>query len=122
LPEKSRAIRRTLMMRFGLRPLLAVLGLIAALAFVASEADARVGGGRSFGSRGARTFSAPPMTQTAPTARPMQRTLTQPGQPSAARTAAASGQARPGLFSRPGLLGGLAAGFLGAGLFGLLFG
>src|SRR5262249_61364392 len=27
-----------------------------------------------------------------------------------------------GLFGRPGLLGGLAAGFLGAGLFGLLFG
>jgi predicted lipid-binding transport protein (Tim44 family) len=27
-----------------------------------------------------------------------------------------------GLFSRPGLLGGLAAGFLGAGLFGMLFG
>jgi predicted lipid-binding transport protein (Tim44 family) len=27
-----------------------------------------------------------------------------------------------GLFSRPGILGGLAAGFLGAGLFGLLFG
>ena len=27
-----------------------------------------------------------------------------------------------GLFSRPGLIGGFAAGFLGAGLFGLLFG
>ncbi len=27
-----------------------------------------------------------------------------------------------GLFSRPGLIGGFAAGFLGAGIFGLLFG
>jgi predicted lipid-binding transport protein (Tim44 family) len=110
------------MMRFRLRPLVAILGLIAALAFTLGEADARMGGGRSFGSRGARTFSAPPATQTAPTGRPMERTLTQPAQSSAARPAAAPGQARPGLFSRPGLLGGLAAGFLGAGLLGLLFG
>ncbi len=64
-----------------------------------------------------RTFSAPPATRTAPTAAPIQRSITQPG------AAAPIGQTapRPGLFGG-GLFGGLAAGFLGAGLFGLLFG
>jgi len=49
--------------------------------------------------------------------------MTQPGQPgtSVARPAAPATQPG-GLFSRPGLLGGLAAGFLGAGLIGLLAG
>jgi len=37
-----------------------------AVALVASAADARVGGGGSSGSRGTRTFSAPPSTTTAP--------------------------------------------------------
>jgi predicted lipid-binding transport protein (Tim44 family) len=36
--------------------------------------------------------------------------------------AAAGGAAKGGFFNRPGLLGGLAAGFLGAGLLGMLFG
>ena len=64
-----------------------------------------------------RAFSAPPATPTAPTAAPIERSITQPG------NAAPIGQTgiRPGLFGG-GLLGGLAAGFLGAGLFGLLFG
>jgi predicted lipid-binding transport protein (Tim44 family) len=64
-----------------------------------------------------RTFSAPPATPTAPTAAPIQRSITQPG------SAAPVGQTgiRPSLFGG-GLFGGLAAGFLGAGLFGLLFG
>ena len=35
---------------------------------------------------------------------------------------AAAGAAKGGFFNRPGLLGGLAAGFLGAGLLGMLFG
>jgi predicted lipid-binding transport protein (Tim44 family) len=90
----------------------------AALVLVAGDADARAGKGFSGGSRGMRTFSAPPATQTAPNAAaPIQRTVTQP---TSAKTV---GQApgRPGLFGG-GLLGGLAAGFLGAGLFGLLLG
>ena len=64
-----------------------------------------------------RTFSAPPATPTAPTAAPIQNSMTQPG------NAAPIGQTavRPGLFGG-GLFGGIAAGFLGAGLFGLLFG
>lgn len=88
----------------------------AALGLLASGADARVGGGLSSGSRGSRTFSAPSSTSTMPSATTMQRTTTQPGY-------APSG----GFFGRPGFFGGgflgsLAAGFIGAGLFGLLFG
>jgi predicted lipid-binding transport protein (Tim44 family) len=87
----------------------------------ADYADARAGRGFSSGSRGARTFSAPAATPTAPrAAQPLQRSTTQPS--TAATGAAAAGQAaRPGLFGG-GMLGGLAAGFLGAGLFGMLFG
>jgi predicted lipid-binding transport protein (Tim44 family) len=97
---------------------LIMLGAIAtAFVLVSADAEARVGGGFSGGSRGSRTFSAPPATPTAPSAAPIQRSITQPG------NAAPIGQTgmRPGLFGG-GLFGGLAAGFLGAGLFGLLFG
>ena len=83
-----------------------------------TTADARAGGGFSAGSRGSRTFSAPPSTSTAPSVSPMQRSVTQPTRPGTVGAAPAAG----GFFSRPGLLGGLAAGFLGAGLFGMLFG
>ncbi|MBS0248482.1 MAG: TIM44-like domain-containing protein [Proteobacteria bacterium] len=87
----------------------------------ADHADARAGRGFSSGSRGARTFSAPAATPTAPrAAQPLQRSTTQPST-AATGTAAAGQAARPGLFGG-GLLGGLAAGFLGAGLFGMLFG
>ena len=53
----------------------------------------------------------------------MNRTFTQPGSPGMGAPAAA-GAAKGGFFNRPGmgLLGGLAAGFLGAGLLGMLFG
>jgi predicted lipid-binding transport protein (Tim44 family) len=88
-----------------------------------SAADARVGGGLGSGSRGSRSYSAPPSTSTAPgTAQPLNRTFSQPGSPTMGSPAAAGG----GFFSRGGmgcgLLGGLAAGFLGAGLLGMLFG
>lgn len=85
-----------------------------------SAADARVGGGGSSGSRGTRSFSAPPSTSTAPNAaRPFERSMAQPGSPGMAAPAA-----KGGFFNRPGMgmLGGLAAGFLGAGLLGMLFG
>jgi predicted lipid-binding transport protein (Tim44 family) len=88
-----------------------------------SAADARVGGGGSSGSRGSRTYSAPPSTSTAPSAaQPFNRTMTQPGSPGMG--AGAAGAAKGGFFNRPGMgmLGGLAAGFLGAGLLGMLFG
>jgi predicted lipid-binding transport protein (Tim44 family) len=98
-----------------------VLSLALPLMLAISSADARVGGCMSSGSRGARTFSAPPSTSTAPsTAQPFNRTFTQPGSPGVGAPAAAGG----GFFNRPGMgmLGGLAAGFLGAGLLGMLFG
>src|SRR5438552_11812753 len=98
-----------------------VLSLALPLVVAISSADARVGGGMSSGSRGGRTFSAPPSTPTAPgTAQPFNRTFTQPGSPGMGAPAPASG----GFFNRPGMgmLGGLAAGFLGAGLLGMLFG
>src|ERR1700704_3935750 len=101
-----------------------VLSLALPLMLAISAADARVGGGGSSGSRGGKTFSAPPSTSTAPNAaQPFNRTMTQPGSPGMG-TAAAGGAAKGGFFNRPGMgmLGGLAAGFLGAGLLGMLFG
>jgi predicted lipid-binding transport protein (Tim44 family) len=102
---------------FRNRWLIALGAIATAFVLVAADAQARVGGGFSGGSRGTRTFSAPPATPTAPSAAPIQRSITQPG------NVAPIGQTgmRPGLFGG-GLFGGLAAGFLGAGLFGLLFG
>ena len=102
-----------------------VLSVAVPVMFAISAADARPGGGGSSGSRGSRTFSAPPTTSTAPNAaQPMNRTMTQPGSPGMAGPAAAGAAAKGGFFNRPGMgmLGGLAAGFLGAGLLGMLFG
>jgi predicted lipid-binding transport protein (Tim44 family) len=101
-----------------------VLSLAYPLMLAISAADARVGGGGSSGSRGGRTFSAPPSTSTAPNAaQPFNRTMTQPGSPGMA-AGAAGAASKGGFFNRPGMgmLGGLAAGFLGAGLLGMLFG
>src|SRR5215472_1654000 len=96
------------------RFLVTLAAVAAALVLVTADAQARAGGGFSGGSRGTRTFSAPPTTQTAPNAgAPMQRTLTQPTRPGTVGQSAT----RPGLFGG-GLLGGLAAGFLGGLLFG----
>jgi predicted lipid-binding transport protein (Tim44 family) len=96
-----------------------VLALALPTALAISSADARVGGGFSSGSRGSRTFSAPPSTTTAPgSASQFNRTYSQPG--AGMNTTAPS---RGGFFNRGGgFLGGLAAGFLGAGLLGMLFG
>ena len=106
------------------RAIAVVLSLAVPLVIAISSADARIGGGSSSGSRGSKTFSAPPSTTTAPgTAQPMNRTFNQPGSPGMGAPAAA-GAAKGGFFNRPGMgmLGGLAAGFLGAGLLGMLFG
>jgi predicted lipid-binding transport protein (Tim44 family) len=104
----------------GLVKAVAVVMALALPAMIAiSSADARVGGGFSSGSRGGRTFAAPPATSTAPgAAQPFNRTFSQPGAPNT------GSRIGGGFFNRPGmgLLGGLAAGFLGAGLFGMLFG
>ena len=103
------------------KTLAVMLALALPTALVISSADARVGGGGSSGSRGSRTYSAPPPTTTAPgSASQFNRTYTQPG---AGMNSAAAAPARGGLFGRAGgFMGGLAAGFLGAGLLGMLFG
>src|SRR5713226_548818 len=103
------------------RAIAVVLSFALPLILAVSSADARIGGGMSSGSRGARTFSAPPSTSTAPgTAQPFNRTITQPGSPGLGATAAARGGCVNG--GGRGLLGGLASGFLGAGLLVMLFG
>jgi len=112
------------MARFKFRSAIALLAVAATLGFtVLADAAPRF----NSGSRGTRTFSAPPPTATSPgTARPIERSMTQPGQPGSTfnRPATANPAAQTGGgFFRPGtMLGGLAAGFLGAGLFGMLFG
>ncbi|WP_022719728.1 Tim44-like domain-containing protein [Rhodopseudomonas sp. B29] len=91
---------------------------------LSTAADARIGGGGSSGSRGTRSFSMPRATPTAPgTAQPFNRTYAQPGSPGMGAPASGAA-AKGGFFNRPGMgmLGGLAAGFLGAGLLGMLFG
>jgi predicted lipid-binding transport protein (Tim44 family) len=109
------------MIRF--RPFLALLAVATALTFIAVDlADARPRS--SVGSRGTRTYTAPPPTATAPNAaRPMERTMTQNTQtPGMTQRAPVSGPG--GFFNRPGFgfFGGLMTGLLGAGLIGMLFG
>jgi predicted lipid-binding transport protein (Tim44 family) len=93
----------------GLAAMLVVVGLSA-------SAEARLGGGRSFGNRGSRTYAPPPVTQTAPrSAAPIDRPYTQP------QTAPVAPRNPGGMFGG-GFGRGLIGGLIGAGLFGLLFG
>jgi predicted lipid-binding transport protein (Tim44 family) len=91
------------------------LAFIGTLSFVATEADARVGSGSSFGSRGSRTYSSPPGTNTAPSAAPLEKSFTQPTKPTTAQ-APLSGASRFGGW-RSILFGGLFAGIF-ASIFG----
>src|ERR1700730_14986751 len=97
--------------------LILILAATLALGF-AGDAFARAGGGFSFGSRGARTFSAPSATPMAPRAAPMERSMT---------------SRNDGIFRRPapfaqcgffagGFGRGLLGGFVGGGVFGLWLG
>jgi len=114
------------MARFQIRSAIALLAVAVTLAFAAVQADAAPR--FNAGSRGTRTYSAPPPTATTPNAaRPIERSMTSPGQSGstfgrAASPAPATGGLLGGRLFGGGLLGGLAAGFLGAGLFGMLFG
>jgi predicted lipid-binding transport protein (Tim44 family) len=93
---------------------LATVLLIAPIA-----ADARVGGGGSTGSRGSNTGSAPAPTKTAPQAAPIARSATPTQQQASPTTNVAQAPASQGsFFSRHPFL----TGFLGAGLFGMMFG
>lgn len=111
--------------------LAAVLG--AALILAPALAEARAGGGKSSGSRGSQTFQSTP-------AKPIERSVTQPGavpgatpgggainnaprptgQPGMA-AGAGMAPARSGMFGSP-FVTGLMGGFLGAGLAGMIFG
>jgi len=110
------------MMKFASRRSRVMIALAAALVLAGSAAEARVGGGRSsFGSRGGRTYTAPPVTRTAPeAAAPIQRSQI-PNQ--------GPGYANPGMqgpsVAQPRRFGfgtGLVAGLFGAGLLGMLMG
>jgi predicted lipid-binding transport protein (Tim44 family) len=115
-------MKRKTMMNLASRRSRVMIALAAALVFAGSAAEARVGrGSGSFGSRGARTYTPPPATRTAPdAAAPIQRSqipnqgpnVTRPGTP-------APNVAQPRRF---GFGTGLMAGLFGAGLLGMLFG
>lgn len=97
-----------------------MLTLVAGFAIVAADvADARSGGGRSFGSRASRTYMAPPATNTAPKAAPIERSMTPKSAPTNAQPSAA-GATQPSRFGgmRGLLMGGLFAAGL-ASIFGL---
>jgi predicted lipid-binding transport protein (Tim44 family) len=101
------------------------LAVIAALIIVApSLADARAGAGTSAGSRGSRTTQTPAPTETAPTAKPVERSTTpqQPAQQPATTTAANAAPQSGGFMARHPFLSGLMGGMLGAGLLGMMFG
>ena len=100
----------------------ALLAVLVALALILSPAlaQARAGGGSSFGSRGSYTYTAPPLTRTAPySAAPMQRSMTPaPSRDYGSRYATPGYRSGLGSGFGSGLLGGL----IGVGLGSLLFG
>jgi predicted lipid-binding transport protein (Tim44 family) len=98
--------------------------MLAAAAFALAPvlAEAAAGGGRSQGSRGARTMQAAPPTQTTPNAaRPVERSATTPAQ---AQRPAQGTQApqQQSWFQRNPFMTGMLGGLLGAGLIGALMG
>jgi predicted lipid-binding transport protein (Tim44 family) len=97
------------------RSLATLAALTIALLICGEEAEARLQGGLDFDRSGAWLFMPEPIADAAPI---LVAALDRPaaGQP------AHPGGSLGGLFNRPGLLAGFAAGFLGAGLLGLVFG
>src|SRR6202171_3833893 len=99
------------------------LAVMAAVIIVApSLAEARAGAGSSSGSRGSHTDHAPPPTQPAPTAKPVERSTTPQQQAQKPATAAPAAPQSGGFMARNPFLSGLMGGMLGAGLFGMMFG
>jgi predicted lipid-binding transport protein (Tim44 family) len=104
---------------------MAAMAVALSLALAPALAEAKAGSGGSFGSRGARTYSSPAPTQTAPSAgAPIQRSMTPQSQPGFQANRPASPAAAPatGGFFGSTLGRGLMAGLVGAGIFGLLSG
>lgn len=100
-------MRRFLIIMAALIPLMGAVGV--------DQAEARLGGGHSFGSRGSFTYRPPRATTIAPGAAPFERSQV----PSARSGFGAAGSS---FAARRPFMTGLLGGFLGAGLFGLLFG
>lgn len=100
-------MRRFLIIAAALIPLMGAIGI--------DQAEARLGGGHSFGSRGSFTYRPPRATTIAPGAAPFERSQV----PSARSGYGMNG----GSFAtRRPFMTGLLGGFIGAGIFGLLFG
>jgi hypothetical protein len=100
-----------------LRPAATFAALALGLLIGAAEAEARLQGGLSFGSFAGRIFSPQPAADAG-----LGDLAFEDGYLAYAAQPTSPGGTLVGLFSRPGLTGGFAAGFLGAGLFGVLFG
>jgi predicted lipid-binding transport protein (Tim44 family) len=100
-----------LLSRFkAFRLLLAALTVAGGVSLAYDMAEARPGGGFSTGSRGFRTYTPPATTKTAPNqAKPMERSMAQPGKPSIA-----TAQPQRSNMFRNLLLGGLIGGLLGS--------
>lgn len=105
---------------------IATIGMAVSLTVVDFAEARRASGGSSFGSRGTRTFAAPPTTNTAPgAANGINRSMTPNTQQNAASPANGMGaqaaqQRRPGMFG--GMFGGILGGLALGGLFGMLMG
>ena len=106
--------RRSSFARLARRIVGAALAMAGSAFLIVAEAEARTGGGGSVGSRGSKTFTAPPSTNTAPkAAAPVQRSATTAGATSTAAGAVKSGGLLSGIGGMRGLLMG---GLIGAGL------
>ncbi|OLP58292.1 hypothetical protein BJF93_06680 [Xaviernesmea oryzae] len=116
----------------GFRRIFAMTAVALTLAItVADVAEARRAGGGGFGSRGTRTYSAPPATQTAPSgAQGINRSMTpdtgpaaQPGMNRAAPGMQQTQQAaRPGFFGSGGFGRSMIGGLVAGGLLGMMLG
>jgi predicted lipid-binding transport protein (Tim44 family) len=95
------------------------VALAVSLALAPALAEARAGGGKSMGSRGARTYHP---NEAQPMQRSVQPPATAPSQAARPAPGMASPMGQPSFFQRHPFLTGLFGGFLGAGLFGMLLG
>ncbi len=103
-------MRRFLMIAAALIPLMGAVGI--------GQADARLGGGHSMGNRGSFTYRPPRPTSIAPGAAPFERSQA----PSVGYANRGFGTPGGNFAQRRPFLTGLMGGFIGAGIFGLLFG
>jgi predicted lipid-binding transport protein (Tim44 family) len=102
------------------KPTLRIILLLAVVVCLAPTlADARAGGGSSFGSRGTRTYNSVPSTPTAPQSQAIPRSVAPQANPTVRPV---TPYAQPTMFGGHPFLSGLMGGLIGAGLAGLLFG